>query len=65
MNDHELDQALDWCHKVLAKEAELIAEAKAEMAQSLTAGLLALANGKLYIRDQDVLFCYDVKGRDT
>ena len=22
-----------------------------------------VANGKLYIRDQDVLFCYDVKAR--
>ena len=22
-----------------------------------------LANGKLYVRDQDVLFCYDVKGK--
>jgi hypothetical protein len=22
-----------------------------------------IANGKLYLRDQDVLFCYDVKAR--
>ena len=22
-----------------------------------------IANGKLYIRDQDVMFCYDVKAR--
>ena len=23
-----------------------------------------IANGKLYIRDQDTLFCYEVKARD-
>ncbi len=24
-----------------------------------------IANGKLYVRDQDILFCYDVKARGT